>query len=311
MQAAEYASKRAHATMHPSTGVDPTKNHDTYWKTALLTEERDWEKVPPPARDTFTLSDILGQTDPHLAVVSRTGLVGMSLQYYQLPGETECRQHFFFELNENVLFADEDGNRCAIHGFAMWMAPTTNGKAELTVRLCIKSDPWMDPLLIFDFYVERSKMDPKENFILIDFINALQGDWRQVAWISRCSWMIRLTIAKFLSWSCHGMDFEEANFAGDGEYMGDLEFDVIIYNKFKSDPNELGDNMKRIIDVTKTPIKRGVWLDESFTRPLAFRLAKLPYEGPPAWRDALTNASVDKWFEGIDDWFATGEFAKE
>ncbi|KAF5639587.1 hypothetical protein F25303_7382 [Fusarium sp. NRRL 25303] len=311
MQAAEYASKRAHATMHPSTGVDPTKNHGTYWKTALLNEERDWEKVPPPARDTFTLSDILGQTDPHLAVVSRTGLIGMSLQYYQLPGEAECRQHFFFELNENVLFADEDGNRCAIHGFAMWMAPTTDGKAELTVRFCIKSDPWMDPLLIFDFYVEKSKMDPKEHFILIDFINALQGDWRQVARISRCSWMIRLNIAKFLSWSCHGMDFEEANFAGDGEYMGDLKFDVIIYNKFKSDPNELGDNMKRIIDVTKTPIKRGVWLDESFTRPLAFRLAKLPYEGPPAWRDALTNASVDKWFEGIDDWFATGEFAKE
>ncbi|KAI1035785.1 hypothetical protein LB505_003768 [Fusarium chuoi] len=97
----------------------------------------------------------------------------------------------------------------------------------------------------------------------------------------------------------------------DGEYMGELKFDVIIYNKFKSDPNELGDNMKRIIDVTKTPIKRGVWLDESFTRPLAFRLAKLPYEGPPTWCDALTNASVDKWFEGIDDWFATGEFAKE
>ncbi|KAI1008667.1 hypothetical protein LB504_001409 [Fusarium proliferatum] len=271
MQAAEYASKRAHATMHPSTGVDPTKNHDTYWKTALLTEERDWEKVPPPARDTFTLSDILGQTDPHLAVVSRTGLVGMSLQYYQLPGETECRQHFFFELNENVLFADEDGNRCAIHGFAMWMAPTTDGKAELT-ETGGKLHGYRDALL---------------------------------------QWMIRLTIAKFLSWSCHGMDFEEANFAGDGEYMGDLEFDVIIYNKFKSDPNELGDNMKRIIDVTKTPIKRGVWLDESFTRPLAFRLAKLPYEGPPAWRDALTNASVDKWFEGIDDWFATGEFAKE
>ncbi|QGI68859.1 hypothetical protein CEK26_012817 [Fusarium fujikuroi] len=318
MQAAEYASKRAHATMHPSTGVDPTKNHGTYWKTALLTEERDWEKVPPPARDTFTLSDILGQTDPHLAVVSRTGLIGMSLQYYQLPGETECRQHFFFELNESVLFADEDGKRCAIHGFAMWMAPTTDGKAELTVRFCIKSEPWMDPLLIFDFYVEKSKMDPKENFILIDFINALQGDWRQVARISRCSliwnslqWMIRLTTAKFLSWSCHGMDFEEANFAGDGEYMGDLKFDVIIYNKFKSDPNELGENMKRIIDVTKTPIKRGVWLDENFTRPLVFRLAKLPYEGPPAWRDALTNASVDKWFEGIDDWFATGEFAKE
>ncbi|KAF5716014.1 hypothetical protein FGLOB1_2791 [Fusarium globosum] len=318
MQAAEYASKRAHATMHPSTGVDPTKNHGTYWKTALLTGERDWEKVPPPARDTFTLSDILGQTDPHLAVVSRTGLIGMSLQYYQLPGETECRQHFFFELNESVLFADEDGKRCAIHGFAMWMAPTTDGKAELTVRFCIKSEPWMDPLLIFDFYVEKSKMDPKENFILIDFINALQGDWRQVARISRCSltwnslqWMIRLTIAKFLSWSCHGMDFEEANFAGDGEYMGDLKFDVIIYNKFKSDPNELGENMKRIIDVTKTPIKRGVWLDECFTRPLVFRLAKLPYEGPPAWRDALTNASVDKWFEGIDDWFATGEFAKE
>lgn len=175
MQAAEYASKRAHATMHPSTGVDPTKNHDTYWKTALLTEERDWEKVPPPARDTFTLSDILGQTDPHLAVVSRTGLIGMSLQYYQLPGETECRQHFFFELNESVLFADEDGNRCAIHGFAMWMAPTADGKGELTVRFCVKSEPFMDPLLIFDFYVEKSKMEPKENFILIDFINALQG----------------------------------------------------------------------------------------------------------------------------------------
>ncbi|KAF5602008.1 hypothetical protein FPCIR_2085 [Fusarium pseudocircinatum] len=175
MQAAEYASKRAHATMHPSTGVDPTKNHDTYWKTALLTEERDWEKVPPPARDTFTLYDILGQTDPHLAVVSRTGIIGMSLHYYQLPGETECRQHFFFELNESVLFADEDGNRCAIHGFAMWMAPTADGKAELTVRFCIKSEPFMDPLLIFEFYVENSKKNPKDNFILIDFINALQG----------------------------------------------------------------------------------------------------------------------------------------
>ncbi|KAG5807675.1 hypothetical protein H9Q74_007588 [Fusarium xylarioides] len=318
MQAAEYASRRAHATMHPSTGVDPTKNHDAYWKTALLTEERDWEKVPPPARDTFTLSDVLGQTDPHLAVVSRTGIIGMSLQYYQLPGETECRQHFFFELNENVLFADEDGNRCAIHGFAMWMAPTDDGKAELTVRFCIKSEPFMDPLLIFDFYVENSKKDPKDNFILIDFINALQGTRAGLPEGERTNllrfnlqWMIRLNMAKFLSWSCHGMDFEEANFAGDGEYMGDLKFDIIIHNKFKSDPNELGDNMKRIIDVEKTPIKRGVWLDESFTRPLAYRLAKLPYEGPPAWRDAVTNASVDKWFEGIDDWFATGEFAKE
>ncbi|KAF4437623.1 hypothetical protein FACUT_5555 [Fusarium acutatum] len=240
MQAAEYASKRAHATMHPSTGVDPTKNQDTYWKTALMTEERDWEKVPPPARDTLTLSDILGQTDPHLAVVSRTGLIGMSLQYYQLPGETECRQHFFFELNEN-----ETGGK--LYGYC-------------------------DALL---------------------------------------QWMIRLNMAKFLGWSCIGMDFEEANFAGDGEYMGDLKFDIIIHNKFKSDHNELGDNMKRIIDVEKTPIKRGVWLDENFTRPLEYRLAKLPYEGPPAWRDAVTNASVDKWFEEIDDWFATGEFAKE
>jgi len=93
--------------------------------------------------------------------------------------------------------------------------------------------------------------------------------------------------------------------------MGDLKFDVIIYNKFSSDPNELGDGMKRIIDVTKTPIKRGVWLDANFTRPLEFRLAKLPYEGPPVWQDAVTNSSIDKWFEGIEDWFATGEFAKE
>ncbi|KAF5531308.1 hypothetical protein FNAPI_13298 [Fusarium napiforme] len=310
MQAAEYASKRANATMHPSTGVDPTKDHGTYWKTALLNEERNWEKVPPPARDTFTLSDILGQTDPHLAVVSRTGLVGMSLQYYQLPGETECRQHFFFELNENVLFADEDGKRCAIHGFAMWMAPTAEGKAELTVRLCIKSEPFMDPLLIFDFYVENSKENPKDQFILIDFINETGGKLYGHR-DALLQWMIRLNTAKFLSWSCHGMDFEDSNFAGDGEYMGDLKFDIIIHNKFKSDPNELGDNMKRIIDVTKTPIKRGVWLDENFTRPLEYRLAKLPYEGPPPWRDAIRNASVDKWFEGIDDWFATGEFAKE
>ncbi|EXK85478.1 hypothetical protein FOQG_10564 [Fusarium oxysporum f. sp. raphani 54005] len=306
MQAAEYASKRATATMHPSTGVDPTKNHGTYWKTALLTEERDWEKVPPPARDTFTLSDILGQTDPHLAVVSRTGLVAMSLQYYQLPGETECRQNFFFELNENVLFADEDGNRTAIHGFAMWMAPTADGKAELTVRFCVKSEPFMDPLLIFEFDAENSKKDPKENLILIDFINETGGKlygYRDAL----LQWMMRLHNAQFLSWSCIGMDFLEANFAGDGEYMGDLKFDLIIHNKFKSDPNELGDNMKRIIDVEKTPIKRGVWLDETFTRPLFYKLAKLPYEGPPAWGDAVNNASVDKWFEEIDDWFATGE----
>ncbi|KAG9497177.1 hypothetical protein J7337_011969 [Fusarium musae] len=318
MQAAEYASKRANATMHPSTGVDPIKNHGTYRKTALLNEERAWEKVPPPERDNFTLSDILGQTDPHLAAVSRTGIVGMSLQYYQLPGETECRQHFFFELNENVVFADEDGNRCAIHGFAMWMVPSADGKAELTVRLCTKSEPFMDPLLIFDFYVENSKKNPKDQFILIDFINALQGTRAGLPEGERTNllrfnlqWMIRLNMAKFLSWSCHGMDFEDSNFAGDGEYMGDLKFDIIIHNKFKSDPNELGDNMKRIIDVKKTPIKRGVWLDENFTRPLEYRLAKLPYEGPPPWRDAIRNASIDKWFEGIDDWFATGEFAKE
>ncbi|KAF4957972.1 hypothetical protein FGADI_2801 [Fusarium gaditjirri] len=306
MQAAEYASKRAHATMHPSTGVDPTKNHDTYWKTALLTEERDWEKVPPPARDTFTLSDILGQTDPHLAVVSRTGLIAMSLQYYQLPGETECRQHFFFELNENVLFADEDGNRTAIHGFAMWMAPTADSKAELTVRFRLKSEPFMEALLSFGFDLKNSKKDPKENLILIDFINETGGKlygYRDAL----LQWMMRLSNAGFLSWDCIEMDFEEANFAGDGEYMGDLKFDLIIHNKFKSDPNELGDNMKRIIDVEKTPIKRGVWLDEKFTRPLYYKLAKLPYEGPPAWGDAVTNASVDTWFEEIDDWFATGE----
>ncbi|KAF5672829.1 hypothetical protein FCIRC_8263 [Fusarium circinatum] len=310
MQAAEYASKRAHATMHPSTGVDPSKNHDTYWKTALLTEERDWEKVPPPARDTFTLSDILGQTDPHLAVVSRTGLISMSLQYYQPPGETECLQHFFFELNENVLFADEDGNRCAIHGFAMWMAPTADGKAELTVRFCIKSEPFMDPLLIFEFELKNSKKDPKENLILIDFINETDGKlygYRDAL----LQWMIRLNSAEFLSWFCITMDFEEANFAGDGEYMGELKFDNVIYKKFKSDPNELGGNMKRIIDVENKPIKRGVWLDESFTRPLEYRLAKLPYEGPPDFGDGVTNASIDMWFEGIDDWFATGEFAKE
>ncbi|KAF5555381.1 hypothetical protein FMEXI_1552 [Fusarium mexicanum] len=234
----------------------------------------------------------------------------MSLQYYQPPGETECLQHFFFELNENVLFADEDGNRCAIHGFAMWMAPTADGKAELTVRFCIKSEPFMDPLLIFEFELKHSKKDPKENLILIDFINETGGKlygYRDAL----LQWMIRLNSAEFLSWFCITMDFEEANFAGDGEYMGELKFDTVIYKKFKSDPNELGDNMKRIIDVENKPIKRGVWLDESFTRPLEYRLAKLPYEGPPAFRDGVTNASVDKWFEGIEDWLATGEFAKE
>jgi hypothetical protein len=175
MQAAEYASKHSTFTMHPSTGVDPTKNHDTYMKTALMNEERDWEKVPPPACHTFTLSDILGQTDPHLAVVARTGLTSMALHYYQEPGETDCRQHFFFELNENVLFADKDGNRAGIHGFAMWMAPTVDGKAELTVRLSVKNDPFMNPLVIFQFDLTNSKKGPKENFILIDLINILQG----------------------------------------------------------------------------------------------------------------------------------------
>ncbi|KAF5644950.1 hypothetical protein F52700_2432 [Fusarium sp. NRRL 52700] len=52
--------------------VDPTMHPSTYRKTALLIEERNWEKVPTPARDIFTLSDILGETDPHLAVVSHT-----------------------------------------------------------------------------------------------------------------------------------------------------------------------------------------------------------------------------------------------
>ncbi|KAF5647927.1 hypothetical protein F52700_1139 [Fusarium sp. NRRL 52700] len=254
----------------------------------------------------FTLSDILGETDPHLAVVSRTGIISMTLQYYQLPGETECRQHFFFELNKELEFADEDGNRCTIHGFAMWMAPAADDKGELTVRFCIKNEPFMDPLLTFEFYVDDPKEDSKKHFNLIDFINALQGDCWRVARTPRRPWMIRLDMAHLLGWSCISMDHEEANFTGDGEYMGMLEFDIIIRNKFKSDPNELGDNMKRIIEVTKTPIQRGVWLDQRFARPLEYRSGKLPYEGPPTFGDATVNEIVEKWFQGIENWLASG-----
>ncbi|KAF4339491.1 hypothetical protein FBEOM_6612 [Fusarium beomiforme] len=268
-----------------------------------MSEESNWTVTPAPVRDQFTLADIRDQTDLFLNVVCRTGLVSISLQVYQEEDEKGCRYHFLFELNESIIFCNRDGRRYSIYGVVMWMEPGPYGKGELTVRFAIRQEAFMQPLASFEFPLKNSDKDEKENVILVDLINILQGS---AAWLPkeertnllRTQWMIRLHNTEMVGWVCTAQAVEDAYFEGDDDVIHVPEFHHIIGAELTSDgfPDSLD---MILVKVKRHPVRRGLWLDNKVNRVTMHHDARLPYEGPPDWYTALNEENIEKWLDKV------------
>ncbi|KAM0353033.1 hypothetical protein ACHAPU_001919 [Fusarium lateritium] len=264
-----------------------------------------WHRIPPPQREIFNLDDVRNQTNHFLNVVARTGLVSFSLQVYQVPGETNCRYHFYCDLNESVQFRDAHCEIASIHAVALWMEPKDDGlTGELNVRMVIKHRPFMYPLASFEFPLKNAGGPCHQNLSLINVINILQGSavnlpetertnlLRFKFWTSQgnlrgyrdvlTQWMIRLNNTETVGWFCFDQSVGDADYVDLEEVMEDIAFGSLIAGVFTSD---LTPDLERMIkvQVKYNPVRRGLWLDRRVDRTTSQHGERLPYEGPLDW----------------------------
>ncbi|KAF9769048.1 hypothetical protein IL306_013604 [Fusarium sp. DS 682] len=270
-----------------------------------MSNEPDWTLIPAPVRDTFTLTDIRNQTDLFLNVVVRTGLVSFALNVYQEEDEPGSRYHFFFELNESILFCNRDNRRYSIYGVAMWMEPGPDGKGELTVRFAIRQDVFMHALASWEFPLKNANKDERENVILIDLINILQGSAKGLPMEERTNllrfntqWMVRLHNTEMVGWYSFNQAVEDAYFEDDDDCIGSHEFSNLIGVELTSDG--IPDSLNMItVEVKSQPVRRGLWLDNKVNRVTMHHDARLPYEGPPDWPKAMNDEKIEKWLDTV------------
>ncbi|WZH47788.1 hypothetical protein QYS62_008947 [Fusarium acuminatum] len=265
----------------------------------------DWRQIPPPQREIFNLDDIRDQTNHFLNVVARTGLISFSLQVYQLPGQSICRYHLYFDLNESLQFRDSQGDVASIHALAMWMEPLDDGlMAELSIRMVIKHRPFMHPLASFEFPLKNAGRPYCQNLNLIDIINTLQGSAAELPdteranllrfkfWITQdglrgyrdvlTQWMIRLNNTEIVGWFCFNQSIEDAWYEDPEDVLKDITFGSIIAAALTSDQTKDLEDMITV-QIARIPIRRGLWLDRNFIRTTFQHGERLPYEGPYEW----------------------------
>ncbi|CEI63168.1 hypothetical protein FVEN_g292 [Fusarium venenatum] len=134
-----------------------------------------WRQIPPSRREIFSIEDIVGRTNHFLNVNVCSGLAAFALQVYQVPGETSCRWHFYFELAQSFKFRDIQGKEVNIIGLAMWMEREGWRDGDLTVRFMIKERPFYRPLATFVFPLHDPWCPDDVKVTMLTLVNVLRG----------------------------------------------------------------------------------------------------------------------------------------
>ncbi|KAF4982359.1 hypothetical protein FZEAL_2011 [Fusarium zealandicum] len=260
-----------------------------------------WEDIPPPPEDTFTIEDIRRGNKPHVNVVVRTGLIGFFLEYYQVEGEGRSHQHFFVRLNEAVRFKDHDGEMAAIKGCAIWMEPSAvpGAEAELKMRFVIGTRAFFVPLASFRFPMNNATLEYPHHDTIIDLINILQGSDSSLPWSHRTNllrfrfcdgpegpegardvltqWMIRLNMMSVVDWQYSDQVILEANFIGARDAVDEATFDSVIGTELAGDGYEDPDG-SFMVDVTLSQVRRGNFSSPRVRRVTSHQGMILPYQ---------------------------------
>ncbi|KAM5350333.1 hypothetical protein ACJ41O_006838 [Fusarium nematophilum] len=259
----------------------------------------DWTTIPPPRRESFTIDDIRHCTDPHLAVVMRTGITALFLEFHQLPGEHRSRAHFFFRLNEAVYFRDHDGHRGNIKGCAIWMGPSGYGlHGVVKLRFLIGKRPFVAPLASFRFPLHHAELDYTEHDTMIDVVNLLQGSAAGLPELHRSDltrfrfamgregwegsrdvliqWMIRLSLMGIVDWKYTDQMIEDAEYIGIDATNDGNTFDQIIGQSLSSD-EFLDEEGYFTVEIVPRRVRRGEFLSSRVMRVTSHKGAFLPY----------------------------------
>ncbi|KAM0232022.1 hypothetical protein ACHAPO_008056 [Fusarium lateritium] len=266
----------------------------------------DWRQIPPPRREIFSVDDIVGRTNHFLNVNVCSGLDDFALQVYQVPGETSCRWHFYFELATTFKFRDTRGEEVNIVGLAMWMDREGWRDGDLTVRFVIQERPFYRPLATFVFPLQ----DPWRSDIkvtMLTLVNVLRGTtispgedrsnltkfkfWplefipleepetrgsRDVL----TQWMVRWNRKGYVGWECTEGLFEDKTALRAGRlHHGALDSDTfgnIIRIQFTTE-NDIERDEVLTITMRSKRIRAGHWMT-GFERTLLHNGEILPYE---------------------------------
>ncbi|KAJ4124311.1 hypothetical protein NW768_009670 [Fusarium equiseti] len=145
-------------------------------------DTNDWRQPPVEKQEIFTFKDIVECQPQHVLYhVIRIGLISFSLQAFQEDPNGQTFYHFYFELNEDFKFKDEENQVVTICALAMWMECNEHNAEELNVHFVVKERPFFSPLVSFDFHLKGTDQSREKNLNLLHIIGALQGKTEELA----------------------------------------------------------------------------------------------------------------------------------